>query len=551
MQQSIYTRSILITLAFFAAGTRQLLAQDPGKKQTIDITSSFKPTLKATAKINFDAVPPTPDSTRPRFTYTVPVTSLERVYQPQVVAAVPLETDTTGRWLSSNYVKLGFGNYLTPVAQAGLTFTNNINSTLSVLGSYISSKNKSITHQQYMNFGAAAYGSTITANNQELYEKLGFRNDAYHLYGYDHALYQYNKSDVLQRYMSMDASVGFRNREETEFGLKYDPSVKIGFFNDNRDAREFHFVGNVPLQKSIGESLTFNLALHADYTQLSKKGQSAINNSIFTVPIGLDYRHENFNIHGGVIPSWDNSQFRLLPDLMADFKLGTESAIVQVGWLMHYEKGSYQRYTGLNPYIAQPNFLLNTRVNETFGGLKGTFLEHFFYNVKVGLVNFYNMPLFVNDTTLGSDGKSFHILNEEKLGAFRSHGEVGVVQAENFSLSAKFDWLLFNKQRTQQEAWGIIPRELSTSLRWRIIKDLWFKSDLFFFEGAKHISANGAVGQGRNPVDLSAGLEFKVTKQFNLWLQANNVFNNKYQRWNQYDVYGFNLMGGIVFNFSR
>lgn len=551
MQHALYNKRFFVLATILSLAITQLMAQEPGKKQTIDITSSFKPTLKTAAKINFNAVPPVPDSTKPKFAYTVPVTSLERVYQPQIVTAVALESDTSGRWLSSNFVKLGFGNYQTPFAQAGLTFTNNTNSTLNILGSYVSSKNKSIANQQYMNMGAAAYGSTITKNGQELYGKIGFRNDAYHLYGYNHALYQYKKSEVLQRFMSTDISVGFKNREETEFGLKYDPNVKVGFFNDNRNAREFHAIANLPLQKSIGDALNFNLALNADYTQLSKKGNPAINNTIFTVPLSLDYKNENFNIHGGVIPSWDNSQFRLLPDLMADFKLGGEGVIVQLGWLMHYEKGSYQRYAALNPYMAQPNFLLNTRVNETYGGLKGTFLEHFFYNVKVGLVNFHNMPLFVNDTTLNSDGKSFMILNEEKLNAFRSHGEVGVVQAENFSLSAKFDWLLFNKQKSQQEAWGIIPRELTTSLRWRVIKNLWLKSDLFFFEGAHNISANGTKDKGRNPVDLSAGLEFKVTKQFNLWVQANNVFNNKYQRWNQYDVFGFNLMGGIVFNFSK
>lgn len=551
MQKMKYKNIVLLLTLMSIGFSQAIMAQEPGKKQTIDITSSFKPSLKAAAKINFDAAPPVPDSTKPRFTYSVPVTSLERVYQPQIVSAVPLDSDTSGRWLSSNFVKLGFGNYLTPFAQAGLTFTNNTNSTLSILGNYISSKNNSLDNQQYMNLGAAAYGSTITAGQQELYGKLGFKNDAYHLYGYDHNLYQYSKNQVLQRFMSMEASVGFRNKEETEFGLKYDPNIKIGFFNDNQNAREFNAIANLPLQKSIGDALSFNLSLNADYTQLDKKSSSAINNTIFTVPLAVNYKNESVNIHGGVIPSWDNSTFKLLPDLMADFKLGGEGLIVQLGWLMHYEKGSYQRYTTLNPYMKQPNFLLNTRVNETYGGLKGTFLEHFFYNVKVGLVNFYNMPLFVNDTTAGSDRKSFVILNEEKLNAFRSHGEVGVVQAEDFSLAVKFDWLLFNKHKSQQEAWGVIPRELSTALRWRVLKDLWLKSDLFFFEGAQHINRDGSVGKGRNPVDLSAGLEFRVTRQFNLWVQANNVFNNKYQRWNQYDVYGFNILGGIVFNFSK
>ncbi len=541
--------SICLFLGALALPTTFVLAQEPGKKQTIDITSSFKPTLKAAAKINFDAAPPVPDSTRPRLTYHTPVTSLERKYQPLTISPLPLDTDTSGEWAASNFVKLGFGNYQTPYVQTGLTFTNNTNSTLSVVGDFISSKNNALQHQSYMNMRAGAYASTLINEQHELYGKASFQNDQYNLYGYDHNLYTYDKSAVRQRFMGVDAGLGFRNTEETEFGLKYHPDVKLSFFNDNYHGREFRVVGNLPLSKSIGDALAINLALNADYNQFSRRGEESLNNSLFQVPLSLDFKNENVNIHGGVIPSWDNSQFRLLPDLMADFKLGGDGMIFQAGWLMNYEKGTYKRFAGINPYLRQPAFLLNTRINETYGGIKGTFLEHFFYNVKVGLVRFHNMPLFVND--FPGDGKSFVIRNEERLTAFRSHGEVGIVQAEDFSLAAKFDWLLFSGQKTEQEPWGIIPRELSTALRWRVLKDLWLKSDLFFFEGAKFLRSDGSVGKGKNPFDFSAGLEFRVTKQFNLWVQANNVFNSRYQRWNQYDVFGFNILGGIVYNFSK
>lgn len=550
MQYQSYQRKFFFAaVAIFSAVN--VLAQEPGKKQTINITSSFKPELKEAAKINFDAAPPVPDSTKPRFTYNIPVTSLSRVYQPLSINPLALNIDSTKKWSSANFVKLGYGNYQTPFAQAGLTFTNGTNSTLNILGHFISSKGSAIDYQTYGDAGASAYGSVTTAGKQELYGKLSFDHDLYYLYGYDHNLYNYSKNDLRQRYLSFDANVGFRNTEPTEFGLKYGPEVKFNFFNDNHNAKEFTAIANVPLEKSIGDAFNVKLGVNADYTQLSRSGLSAINNTIVTIPLALQFKNEMVNIHGGAIPSWDNNEFKLLPDLMADFKLGGDGVIVQLGWLMRYDKGTYKRFSSINPYISQPNDLFNTRVNETYGGLKGTFLEHFFYNVKVGLVQFYNMPLFVNDTTFFSDGKNFSILKEEKLNAFQMHGEAGVVQAEDFSLTAKFDWLLFNKQKSYAEPWGIIPRELTMALRWRILKDLWFKSDLFFFEGAKYRESTGNTDRATSPVDLNAGLEFRLTKRFNLWVQANNVFNNKYQRWNQYQVYGFNILGGVVFNFSK
>ena len=51
--------------------------------------------------------------------------------------------------------------------------------------------------------------------------------------------------------------------------------------------------------------------------------------------------------------------------------------------------------------------------------------------------------------------------------------------------------------------------------------------------------------------DLNAGAEFSFLPQWKAWLQFNNVFNNKYQRWNQYPVLGFNMLPGVVYSFGQ
>jgi outer membrane cobalamin receptor len=50
--------------------------------------------------------------------------------------------------------------------------------------------------------------------------------------------------------------------------------------------------------------------------------------------------------------------------------------------------------------------------------------------------------------------------------------------------------------------------------------------------------------------DLNLGAEFSVMPKLNLWIQMNNLLNNKYQRWNQYEVLGFNVLGGVVYSFK-
>lgn len=83
------------------------------------------------------------------------------------------------------------------------------------------------------------------------------------------------------------------------------------------------------------------------------------------------------------------------------------------------------------------------------------------------------------------------------------------------------------------------------------MKDLWLKTDVFMFNGARYRAANGDSFKGDGAVDLNLGSEFRITKNFNLWVQFNNVFNNKYERWNQYEAYGFNFLGGITYSFNQ
>jgi outer membrane receptor protein involved in Fe transport len=85
----------------------------------------------------------------------------------------------------------------------------------------------------------------------------------------------------------------------------------------------------------------------------------------------------------------------------------------------------------------------------------------------------------------------------------------------------------------------------------QVIKDLWLKTDVFGFTRTLYRQNDGGKGRLEGALDLNAGLEFKITKNINLWTQFNNITNKEYERWNQYPVYGFNFVGGIVFSFDQ
>src|SRR5688572_33211097 len=92
------------------------------KKGTVDITSAFKPVLKESAKINFNASPAVNDTTKPKLNYDIPNQNLLFAYTPGSLRPLALDIDSGGYWDMNSFIKAGFGSLKTPFVQAGITF---------------------------------------------------------------------------------------------------------------------------------------------------------------------------------------------------------------------------------------------------------------------------------------------------------------------------------------------------------------------------------------------------------------------------------------------
>ncbi len=530
--------------------------EPPAKSKTIDITSTFKPVLREASKINFNAAPPAVDSSKPRLTYTIPVQNLYFTYMPAELKPVALQMDSITAWQYSNYIKVGVGNVHMPFVKAGFSFGDNKNTFFNIFATHFNSKG-SLPFQKnsYTNVGAAA--TYKTAGNLEWNGNIGFTNDDYFLYGFRPETLPKTKDELRQRFQTVEAKVHFRNMKPTEFGLNYHPSLRVSVFGDNHDPKgsETNTVLDLPLEKTFGDEFAFKLGATADLTNLkvtTNSNKVSDQNNLYLVSAAVAYKTKNLYIHGGLIPSWDRKHFHMLPNVMADITTNDQRFTLQLGVIGYYLKGSYQRFASINPWLAQPGdtLLLNTRVLERYAGLKGSLGDHFSYSAKVGLLRYINMPLFVNDYN-DDGGKTFIIRYEPKLNALQLHGEVGYAVGEQFTASAGLTFNQFTRLDKEDKAWGLIPMEFKAGLRWQLIKDLWLTSDLWTWNSPRYLGINGESYKGDNAFDLNAGAEFRITKALNLWVQFNNILNNEYQRWNQYQVFGFNVLGGITYSFNQ
>jgi hypothetical protein len=517
--------------------------------RTVNVTSTYKPVLQNATKINFNATLPPVDNTLPVLQYDIPAQALYFNYLPAGLEPIVLKPDSNGIKENSNYVKAGFGNFTTPYAEAGLSFGNSRNA-FGIYGDHISSQGN-IQYQDYSKTSGYIYGHAETGNSI-LYGKAGVKLDQYELYGYDQTLFpNYTKNQLEQQFLTFSGQVGLRNATSNEYGFSYDPHIDFSRFGDNHNGNEIDGVVSVPLEKRFGDNWAFRVNVAGDFTLYQANAlPKNITNDIYYVTPVISYHNETFTLNAGINPTWDQNAggtLSMYPHIDATIKV-TEPLSLIAGWTGYTQKNSYQYLESLNPYLAQPDTQYNTNVRTFWGGIKGSAGPHFSYLAKISYMTFANLPLFVNDTITGM---TFQTLREAKMNEMQVHGELAFAAGGHFSLTVAGDINNYINLQSNPEPYGYVPVDLSAKLRWMPVKDVTLKADLFAWGAPWYRTQAKETKQGSTAFDLNAGIDFAVSKRFGLWLDCNNILNDQYERWNQYPVLGFNILGGIVFSFGQ
>lgn len=530
-----------------AASLTKEALEDTSHPKEVVITSAFKPSLKTAAKINFTAATPLADTARLQLLYRVPAQNLFFSYQPVPIKPIAMASDSVEPWKNSRYVKVGVGNFSTPFAEMGLSFGDGVTNTVSILATHLSSKGN-LAFQEFGSNKLSVLANFQTKTAHDWTANAFFDNSRQYLYGFQPATIPYTKEDLLQRFNTLGFDLGMHNKVEGETGFSYQPKIGFRYFSDNHNANEINLIANLPFTKTFSRVYAFNMGVTADiasYNAPMIPNPLKIQNNLFYIDPSFQFKTPNLRLNLGVIPSWDNAAFKMLPNLTAEASIKETGMTVELGWKGSYQKNGYRTLATFNPYIDRPDTLWNTRIAEQYLGLKGSLGNHFSFAGRVSFMQFFNQPLFVNTF---SDGRAFNILYDGRVEALRIKGELGYRVQEQFSLMAGINITQFTKLANYDKAYGLVPMELSGSLKWKVLKDLQIKADAYFRDGVPYLSKS-LVSQKLDPAaDLNLGAEFTVLPRLNIWLQMNNLLNNTYQRWNQYEVLGFNVLGGVVYS---
>ncbi|MFN5421702.1 MAG: hypothetical protein ACK5AO_00415 [bacterium] len=516
------------------------------KKEVINITSSFKPSIVKTGKIEFSASPLSKDLSSYDFVYPIAKTQFSTPMRSFMVRPLAYKSDALDKDTSSVYAKLGYGNLNTPFASLGLKqeFTG---STLSFIADHISSKGN-LPDQELQNSSVAVKFRQRIAENQSMDFSAGYDRDAYRLYGFDHSLFSFNSTELKQQFNNIFIGAGYRIITGVKNQATFSPTLRLDLLSASRNVQEQLIKFNLPLSYTISNTWRIHAEPTAELVQLRSAQDKKYSNTLFTVPVFAIYSKGKLQVKAGIIPVSQTETFNVAPDILVTYALRQSGVKVKAGVSNVFRMNSYHSLYGLNPFVLTPDTLTISHTTDYFVGFDFVNAKGFQLRFKTGVIQYQNQPLFYNSSI---DGKNLVSISDQSFTALNLEAGVDYSLSRQLSITASVQAFSFADFVGQMKAYGILPLTFSGGISWKPLKALHIKGRVFLWQGAmakdllmKDIRLKGAA-------DISMGIEYSLNKKWALWTDLNNIANITYQRWHQYPSFGFHAMGGVRYSIHK
>lgn len=511
------------------------------KGSTIEVTQSYKPRVKQVPKPEWKPAMPAVDTARPHLTFDVPQQTLYYAYNSTPLRPLALGRDM-GDKAYPNYVKAGGGNLGTIYGEAGIGGIRGKDYETAIHLHHLSQKGKIVNQQTSLSGGDATFA--MHRKNEDWHVALSGSHNRYGNYGYDHLLYNYSKEAVQQAYTLVKLSAGMDNSKDTTAESAYAPEVSAYYYMARNNTSELSASLRVPVTYKLNKNLGLHMDLSGAATSYKADTITTPNSYVIAAP-GIKLNTKNF--YGQALVGFGlgkGSEFYMLPDVQATLLLPNLEARVSGGWKASLRQNTYQQLTTENPYMRSYYQVMQTRRDEIYLQVQGGGGEHFAYSGKVSWLNYAGLPTFLNDT---GDNKNFYIIYQDVQAlAFQASGRYFVARHWSAGLTAEYYSFL---NSTDQYVWHEPATRISADVNHDITKKL-NASLFFYFLGGIHARDAQYNNITLNPAtDISINAEYQIIPRLSAFLQVNNLLNNKYQRWYNYQVYGINIYGGLRLKF--
>jgi hypothetical protein len=306
--------------------------------------------------------------------------------------------------------------------------------------------------------------------------------------------------------------------------------------------------------------------------------QNEIDYSIFTANINPQYKDTfgGFSLQLGtkIFASFDSensiNNFLIYPDVKIQQSIIKEKLNIYSGVFGNLKTNTYKSLTQDNPFISPTQFITQTSEKyNAFIGFNGVIQNALSFNVAVNFKEEQDKALFtrnnskstgVNDAINGIPFKGYEYGNSfsvtyDDVKTTSIFTELEYELNKNIILATNFQFDSFSLE-TQSEAWNLPTIQGSFIGKYKSNK--WYTTANIFYVGErKDVLYSSTFPSSINniytlatfiDVNLNGGYHFN--DKFSGFLKLNNILNADYQRFANFNVQGFQVLGGITYKFD-
>tara|TARA_B100000809_G_C15119958_1_gene523936 strand:- start:597 stop:2297 length:1701 start_codon:yes stop_codon:yes gene_type:complete len=477
--------------------------------------------------------------------------------------------------LYPGYIKLGLGNYTMPLGELYYNSERNRRMSYGIHANHLSSfgKIENYAPTQFDKTSAKLFGDFYTRNFL-IESEVNWLNHGYHYYGIMND--SIPKDSLRNRVGGYQGQVHFSNYTKRDSAkLLYKFKLDYGYFHDflrdsmpeSTNGRENNF--------GIGSEWKFKHELNVFELEAGfrfnnyKFGESDTsltayakdeNNHIFNFkPTISSYRLDNkLKVQVGLNLNFDlaaNKVFKPSVIANAKYSLLDGMFIPYIGLDGGLKQNSFQSLNRGNQFIIPALDLKNTKEFKFYAGIKGTLSKTVSFNLNFHSSQYTDMALYFNDTIF-SDQYRFRVVYDN-VSVIGFGGSLTYQKSEKLKVDAILDYNNYVAE-TQKYAWYLPELKLTLRGSYNVYDKLYAKLDFNMETGRK--SPKGLLNPDATQTedllfstgiiaDANLHLEYRYNRRISAFLQFNNMANQKYQRWLNYPVYGFQVLGGVTFGF--
>lgn len=457
--------------------------------------------------------------------------------------------------LDNNYVKVGFGNYSTPLLDAYLNSGRNDRYAYGLRYKHQSSGKgpvegeKSAFSQNFLGLNGQWFTDGVDFNAGVNYERLGYRFYGYEqIEGIQPAFAEGNKLKQALNMFGLDIGL---NNYKTDKTFQYGMNVGFTALSDAYEASETEVSLHLTPRYRVND-VKF-ITMETDMYWSTRKDSSKIKRNYYSFKPHLNHRAEKWRYIIGVNVVYENdfltsnNKFHLYPKLFLQYEL-SENAQPYAGIQGDMQRNTLGSLLNDNLYLGSDQLLYNTNnTMQLFIGTEGTYKKKLYYNIRLQHDNYARFYTFIEDSTDQSRFRTIYDGGNVKQLTFST--DVCYTVQENFKIGLKASFFSYTMD-TLAEAWHRPKFSSDLYFRYNLKGKIFISSDIYYISGivAKDFSEDSNVTLD-GAFDVNLKLDYLLSDKFSVFVEGRNLVNKQYQLYNNYPVRGINFLAGLTYSF--